>query len=366
MARDGPRSFGSQERLELCDRGRDEPRTRLRGRSGRDRPAPGGRRSGGRPVVSVLRREHSSRHTGGSIASRAPGRAASSRGDGGDARGETKRFGPVPPARAPGCGGGVPVERTGYHLILGAALLAEFAALLTLFHFWDRYADPVAALLLPWAAIGIVFVATLLQRAFARVAPARRVVVAWALFFAIGVPWFASTVLELQRDRVDPSSFGMLGRGSLRTRRAARSSWRSTRSPPITPALSGARCRTRTVRWRCGTLPPARPTSSSGRLRRPAVPAVLGTAAGIPDRRARPVFDEHRGAETIVAYRWSPATRARRAARALACFSPRPGASAAAPLCTSVRRAADLRSLLIWLSIQISHPSTPEHLHSQA
>jgi hypothetical protein len=97
-----------------------------------------------------------------------------------------------------------PWLRTGYDFIIAAMLLTEFAALLSVNWFWDRYADPFAALVVPWTACGIVQVVRWMRRTLSL--PLVRAFRAF-LVFLVGPVWFTTTAIELRRDAVDPTLF---------------------------------------------------------------------------------------------------------------------------------------------------------------
>ena len=194
---------------------------------------------------------------------------------------------------------------SGYDLILVACLLAEFAALLTVFHFWDRYAYPFAALLLPWTACGIVAAARYARRWLHRVARARLAAAACTIAIAIGSAWFTITVIELRRNAVDPVVFR--DAGTWIAAHARRNSVVMA-VDPLTAYYCGGT-------WRA--LPFADgPTALRYIASRKPDFVVISTvfserpylgswmAGGIPDAAAHRVFQERRGNAQIVAYRW--------------------------------------------------------------
>jgi hypothetical protein len=152
----------------------------------------------------------------------------------------------------------------GYHLIILGCLLAEFAALLTIFHFWPRYADSFAVLLLPWTAGGIVVAWRLASRAFAAHS-ARVAAAAWALSLLAGALWY--TVDGLRRDAADPTLFRDAG------------AWMARNAPHGSVVMAG------------------RSADPLLRRRRPARAAVYGQFNGIALHRiAAPRLRRHRHA----------------------------------------------------------------------
>jgi hypothetical protein len=165
----------------------------------------------------------------------------------------------------------------GYHLIILGCLLAEFAALLTIFHFWPRYADSFAVLLLPWTAGGIVVAWRLASRAFAAHS-ARVAAAAWALSLLAGALWY--TVDGLRRDAADPTLFRDAG------------AWMARNAPHGSVVMAG------------------RSADPLLRRRRPARAAVYGQFNGIALHRiAAPRLRRHRHAlcrQTLISPVGSP------------------------------------------------------------
>jgi 4-amino-4-deoxy-L-arabinose transferase-like glycosyltransferase len=194
----------------------------------------------------------------------------------------------------------------GYDLILVACLLAEFAALLTIFHFWDRYADPFAALLLPWTACGIVVAARYARRRLGSVPHARLAAGGCTIAVVLGAAWFTLTVVELRRNAVDPVLFRDAG------------AWVSEHSPrnpvvmavdPLTAYYSGGTWRALpfadgpTALRYIGSRAPDFVVISTLFADRPYLDSWV--ADGIPDAAAHRVFEEHRGNARLITYRWT-------------------------------------------------------------
>lgn len=204
---------------------------------------------------------------------------------------------------------------SGYALLLAAALLAEFTALLSIYHFWDRYADPFVALLLPWTACGIVLVARWVTRRFAGIPSSRLLAAGISLAFVVGTLWYTSTVVELRRTAVDPTLFRDAG------------AWIATHGPrnAVVMAVDPLTAYYGDGIWRA--LPD---TTAPIALRyitsRGPTYVVVGTlfadrtylpvwaASGIPDAAARQVFEEHSGENLIRVYRWQSSAGAPRRA----------------------------------------------------
>ena len=196
---------------------------------------------------------------------------------------------------------------SGYGLILMGALLAEFAALLSVYHFWDRYADPFAALLLPWTACGIVLIARWIRRRSAGIPAARLAVATSTLAVIVSIVWYMSTVTELRDNAVDPVLFRNAG------------AWIATHGPSnaVVMAVDPLTAYYGDGIWR--TLPDTNaPTALRYIASRAPAYVVVGTLFadrpylpawvlhGVPDPAARQVFEERSGKNVIRVYRWSP------------------------------------------------------------
>jgi hypothetical protein len=197
-----------------------------------------------------------------------------------------------------------------YGVILAAALLAEFAALLSIYHFWDRYADPFVALLLPWTAYGIVCVARWIGRAFAVVFSTRLLAVGSTLAVVVGTLWFMSTVTELRGNAVDPVPFRDAG------------AWIAAHGPrnPVVMAVDPLTAYYGGGTWRA--LPDTNaPTALRYIASRAPAYVVVGTVFSdrpylpawvfgrIPDAAAHKVFEERSNRNVIIVYSWSSSTR---------------------------------------------------------
>jgi 4-amino-4-deoxy-L-arabinose transferase-like glycosyltransferase len=193
----------------------------------------------------------------------------------------------------------------GYGLILVACLLAEFAALLSIYHFWDRYAVPFAALLIPWTGCGIVVVARWAGQKLVRTPPARLAAAGWTLAFLVGLSWYAITVRDLRLYAEDPTLYRDAG------------AWISTHGPHravvmtadySTAYYSDGTARAlpyaagRTALRYIDSRAPNFVVVSSRDMDRPYLRAWV--SGGVPDVAARKVFEEHRGADVIAVYRW--------------------------------------------------------------
>jgi hypothetical protein len=192
-----------------------------------------------------------------------------------------------------------------YHLIILGCLLAEFAALLTIYHFWSRYADPFAALMLPWTAGGLVVVWRLVSRV-AGADSARMATAAWAIAALGRAVWYGSTVEGLRHDAADPTLFRDAG------------AWMARYAPhgSVVMAVDPVALYYGGDVWRA--LPYA---DSATALRyiasrhpgyividtlfadKPYLPRWI--AEGIPDPRAKRVFEEQHDGGSIDVYRWT-------------------------------------------------------------